>query len=488
MIPPEQLHLWQRRIPFLAALLFLLAALTFLFRPLWFDEVLTIDNFVIAPPLSRIYFLYEIPNNHIVFSFLEKLWIELLSFIGDVPFFLFRGFPVLTGCLALYLLARRMVRSCGFYAGGLFCFSLALSSVYGIFATGLRGYILGFLWTVLLILLGEKLWKRPSPFCYAAYFLLCLLAVGTTPTNLAALEGVALFYAPLLLRRKRGILRSAFLFLAPPAALALFYAPIHEKFFRCLKLGEGWFSAGGAVWNLYVSFGFVFAGLLPFVFAGVWVLWKKFPRFRVSCIAGILTFLLPLPAFFIFRAPAFPRVFFPLFPVWILLAAYAFSACLRQWKTIRKLWYLPLVLQIVWGIASVNCVENFSDLLFRDAKRDDLTSPYYARSGFHPPLLIQLLQKKMADGEDLIGFATFDSDYPSVLFALSCTDLPEGMILADPPNKPKIPAESLRVSGKNVYLISGDARDLEQAMQRFGFRRSVPVHVGTHQRLDQVMP
>ena len=40
----------------------LFAALPYLFRALWFDEVLTMEVFVHPLPLSRIYWSYNIPN------------------------------------------------------------------------------------------------------------------------------------------------------------------------------------------------------------------------------------------------------------------------------------------------------------------------------------------------------------------------------------------------------------------------------------------
>ena len=251
---------WSRRLPFCVTLLLLLSSFTYLFRPFWFDEVLTLDNFVMRPPLSRIYFLYEIPNNHIVFSMLEKVWINFLALFLNTPFFLFRGLSVLAGALAVFLLAKRMVRSCGLYGGGLLCAAFAASSACAIFATGVRGYMLGFLFTVLALLFAEKIVARPTLPGFLGFFLICLLSVGTTPTNLAALEAVALFHASFLWKRKRRLPSLLYLFAAPVLALVFFYAPIRGKFLRCLQLGEGWFSAGSAVWNLYASFALILLG------------------------------------------------------------------------------------------------------------------------------------------------------------------------------------------------------------------------------------
>ncbi|MEI3003863.1 MAG: hypothetical protein V8T87_04485 [Victivallales bacterium] len=79
---------------------------------------------------------------------------------------------------------------------------------------------------------------RPTLPGFLGFFLICLLSVGTTPTNLAALEAVALFHASFLWKRKRRLPSLLYLFAAPALALVFFYAPIHGKFLRCLQLGK----------------------------------------------------------------------------------------------------------------------------------------------------------------------------------------------------------------------------------------------------------
>lgn len=477
----------RKRIAYFALLLCLLSAFAHLFRAFWFDEVITLDNFVLYPPLSRIYFLYEIPNNHIVFSMLEKIWIGFLALFSDnTPFFLFRGLSVLAGASAVFLLTKRMVRSCGLYAGGLTALAFAASSACGVFMTGIRGYMLGFLFTVLLLALGEKLLKRPNGWSHLLYFLVCFLSVGTTPSNLAALYGAALFYMPALMRRRRykSIL---FFFTAPVAALVLFYAPIHEKFFRCMRLGEGWFSPESAMANLYLSFALTLVGILPFCVIGTARLWKRIPRLRTACAAGILILLLPLPAFFVFRAPVFPRVFFPLFPVWLLLAGYALRGYLKAQilKRNRMLCALPLVLQLLCTALLANAGDFASDFLFQSGRRDDLTMPYYARNGFDPQKIVSLIQDKARTGERPLVFITFDADYPSILFSASCTELPENTFIADLPKRPPV-ADLDLPRGGTVYLVTAGGEDLKRAMRRFGFTSAVPVWTGPYQRLDKV--
>jgi hypothetical protein len=472
-------HSWRRRIPFLAALLLVFSALPHLFRPFWFDEVITLENFVLYPPLFRIYFLYEIPNNHIVFSMLEKLWIELLGIFGAAPLFLFRGLPLICGLLGIFLLAKRMVRSCGPVAGGILCAAFAASPMCGVFATGLRGYMPGFLLTVLAIATAEKIVRKASPASFTLFFLIAVLAVGTTPTDLAALEGAALFHAALLLKRKRRMGSILYLLTAPVLALILFYMPIRRKFFHCLQLGEGWFSAGSAAWDLYVSFALVLIGLLPFCIAGSIFLWKKYSRLRLTCAAGILLFLLPLPAFFVFKAPAFPRVFFPLFPLWLLLCGYALSAWLKKHRA-----FVPLTAQLICTALLLSLTPCIGDLLFGDARHDDLTLPYYARQDFEPHKIIVLLQERVNAGVRPRLFASFDSDHPSLLFLAACSGVPEEVLLADLPNRPKLLSSDFH--GGECYLATADETDLERHMNRFGFRSSEALYIGPYQRLDRV--
>ena len=69
---------WYRFLPWIAGAAALFSASVQMFRMLWFDEVLTVD-LLMKLPFFRIYFAYEIPNNHIVFTLLEKLWFGAVS-------------------------------------------------------------------------------------------------------------------------------------------------------------------------------------------------------------------------------------------------------------------------------------------------------------------------------------------------------------------------------------------------------------------------
>lgn len=73
----------------------------FLFRPLWFDEALTVLNFALAPNPAAIYLNYSIPNNQICYTFLLRLWIEFQPAFLDTTVWL-RLLSVLLGAGTLF--------------------------------------------------------------------------------------------------------------------------------------------------------------------------------------------------------------------------------------------------------------------------------------------------------------------------------------------------------------------------------------------------
>ena len=87
------------------------SASSLLFRMLWFDEVLTV-NLLMKLPLHRLYFAYEIPNNHIVFTLLEKIWYSVVGMVTGFSYFYFRLVPLFCGGAAIVMLVRKMIRSC----------------------------------------------------------------------------------------------------------------------------------------------------------------------------------------------------------------------------------------------------------------------------------------------------------------------------------------------------------------------------------------
>lgn len=464
---------WYRILPWIVGLAAVFSASGLLFRMLWFDEVLTV-NLLMKLPLHRIYFAYEIPNNHIVFTLLEKIWYSAVSAVSGFSYYYFRMVPLLCGGAAIVLLVRKMIRSCGLPAGILVPGVFAVSSVFALYATAVRGYMTGFLLTVLALFCAEQVIKRGWFRDFLIYFLLTVLSVGTAPTNLAALAGVVLYFLPLGCRRgRRGIRRLFFLCVSPGIALLLFYLPIVNKFIGCIRLGEGWPSVSNAIYAFYTGTLFPVAGLLIFCAAGSWFILRKIPKLRWNLLCGLTILLMPLAAYAVMKVPPFPRVFFPLLPVWLFLFAHSLNGFFHWVRSRQSIIITVFVLQILI------CGAFFSDrnmyvgnyFYGPDGRSDDYIAPYYVRPSFEPNKLLEYLRKKYQEEGNFHVFAAFDADPPSLVFASSLLDFPEDVLLADPLNRPKTLRLQDYVGPK--YLICGNQSELDWMLKRFGFRSAV---------------
>ena len=464
---------WYRILPWIIGLAAVFSASGLLFRMLWFDEVLTV-NLLMKLPLHRIYFAYEIPNNHIVFTLLEKIWYSIVGMVTGFSYFYFRLVPLFCGAAAIVLLVRKMIRSCGLAAGVLVPGVFAVSSVFAMYATAVRGYMTGFLLTVLVMFCAEKLIRRAWFRDHLIYFILSVLSVGVAPSNLAALTGVVLYFLPLGFRRgRRGIRRLIFMAASPVIALVLFYLPILNKFIGCIRLGEGWPSASGGIYAFYTGSLFPVAGLLIFCAAGSLFIFRKFPKLRWNLLCGLALLLMPLAAYAVMKVPPFPRVFFPLLPVWLFLFAHSMNGFFH-WVHSRQ-----SVVFTVFALQAVFCAAFFSsramaagDFFYGpDGRNDDYLIPYYARPSFEPNRLLEYLRKKYQEEGKFHVFAAFDADPPSLAFASSLMDFPEDVLLVDPLNRPK----TLRLQDYPgpKYLICGNQPELNRTLARFGFRSAV---------------
>ena len=102
------LSVWKKRIPFLAVLILCLAAIPFLTRPPWFDEVLTLGWLTLG--FAKIPFTYPIPNNHIVYTMLLSLWNSAGGTLTDNWILFLRLLSLTTGSIALWLSSRILIR------------------------------------------------------------------------------------------------------------------------------------------------------------------------------------------------------------------------------------------------------------------------------------------------------------------------------------------------------------------------------------------
>ncbi|MDD3119552.1 MAG: hypothetical protein PHQ27_10255, partial [Victivallales bacterium] len=268
----HQMRRWQW-LPLAVAGIFCLA---WLFRPLWFDEALTRVEFVALSSPAQIYWRYNIPNNHILFTLLLRGWVELTGACGLGGGVIDRGLPLLITGGALTVSAVFWQRVGGKAAATMLLWALILSRPFEIYSMALRGYMLSFL-TITLALAAFRRWTASGKYRYCGYyFLAALAAVGTIPSNLAALVAVPLVFLP---ERGRDIFRLKFLLpaLLPVVALVMFYLPIRDKLLHNLALGEGWYDRGAAVGVVYGGWLFALLPVLAAAIPGAVTAWRQRP-------------------------------------------------------------------------------------------------------------------------------------------------------------------------------------------------------------------
>ena len=391
----------KRRIYLWLPVVALLAAVSpYLLRQLWFDEALTVLNFACLDSAAEIYTSYVIPNNQLFFTMVIHIWLKL--HLPFVPLDLWLRLPSLLCALALLIyLGRRFRRCCGALPLAVVLTGLAISPPFLVYATAVRGYMLGAFLTALA--LGSAL-----DFCAAyrlrdvvIYEVCVFLAVLTVPSNLAALAGAVLFVTPALGRKFWRDWRFYLIVLAPAAAFLVAYLPIWENFLQVARLGEGWQERGASVLCVYIAMFSAF-GILPLT-----LLWRGLrvgKKHAWQRLLRALVWLLPIPAAWMFKAAPFPRVYFPLFPVLALaVAAGLRDVSLINWKKFRLSRGLRheialsvamlTVFALWWGLWRSVSVKSALSERFGGDLGDDFFRGYYLRIWHKPADVAETLEK-----------------------------------------------------------------------------------------------
>ena len=434
--------------PFIIFILFAAFSRNMLNRPLWFDEALTVLNFALLETPAKIYNSYIIPNNQIIHTIFLHWWIKLFSFD------FLRLFPFICGFLSLFFLWQ-MRRKSGNTAAFITLSALAISFPFAIYSTALRGYMLsgtavaGGAWMVTRYL--EKGKKR----FLAGWFAFSLLGMGTMPGTLAGIAG-ALLWA--LGYCRWDIFKKWRLYLAgitPAVAFIIFYLPIRTDLLRCAALGEGW--ASGSAMLLALAMGIVFT-FLPLLIPAV--LGKIKPcRLTPKCF-HLLIWLLPVPAAYLFKVAPFPRVFFPLFPVFALLLADGINDFLalmrfkRGAKYAEKMALLITLGACFWGAAGHMEVvrEKISALHPCPGGQEDLIDCHFVKRKFSPQFTAKEF-KKHFNGVPAV-YATFGSDPWALMYAFMEAGVESQIVFDGPAGKVSgIPQFAIKHVDENKKLL-----------------------------------
>jgi hypothetical protein len=451
-----------------------------IFRALWFDEALTFMNFAALPGPAEIYHNYVIPNNHIIYTIALKYWAGLYQPVVAFDVHL-RLLSVILTFAAFALMIFRWKKTCGIMAVSLVCLCFAFSLPFAIYAVAVRGYMLSFLLIVAALELA-RLWMRGGGWkTGAGYFIVSLLAVGTIPSNIIALGAVVLCFAGFPLKNRKFIARFAFLAIMPLLALLLFYFPLWNVITaKILKLKEGWNDGVAAMILLYSAWAISF---LPVILAAILVLPLAFGRkkSRLNAALAVLILLLPVPFFFALSPAPFPRVFFPLWPVWMYLLCCGLGrllafARLKKYRIAAKP-VLPLVIFAIvifaWGMVQQGTQKELSAKLAGTQALDDYFSPYYMHSYFNPFDTVKSLQTQDEAEFPHKVYISFNADPYSIIFYGNMLGVPFDVWRFDGPRG----RVSVLEDDCRRAILSGEG-DKNQFLERFKGKTLEPLSAG----------
>jgi len=439
-------------------------ALAALGRPLWFDEVLTLTNFVFGRSIGQIYHSYVIPNNHILYSFLLRGWCEMPLFGGLVTHF--RLLSCLLGLGFMVSFAAVFRKRLGMSIAVLLLLGFVLSPAALIYGTAVRGYMLSALLTIFVLHFAFCFAAEPTKKNGILYTLFSLLAVATIPSNLFAIGCAVCAVIPVMgthFWKKR---QFYYLVLLPFVTLMLFYGPILPDLLRCFALHEGMGDRWGVLYQLLLAASSILTFFLPFALAGT-LKAVSLKRLKRTWPRWVLLFLPFLPCFVLTVAP-FPRTFFACAPVLLYCAGLGgrhllAAARLRRGKASGKtLFYFCFFAMLLAGGFVQSHREMLSSRCGGEAF-DDFFAPYYVRKGFAPDKLVGFLQKEFPDAHI---YCTFDSDPYSILFCSDCFGGDGNRFGFDNPRG--------RAQGKFDFIIARHDESAEPLESRFG-AKPIPV-------------
>lgn len=388
---------------------FILGIRDALFRELWFDEALTVGEFMYLPNIAAIYQNYIIPNNHIVYTIFLKIWNELYTNAFSLDFY-WRLFSVLTAAITIGVMFERWRKRYGIATLALVLFAFSYSLPFEIYSTAIRGYMLSMLWIVLSLEFARYWVFKANWQSGTGYFIFSLLAIGTIPSNLLALGGIVIFFFPYFGFKKVFKWKFIYLAMTPLVATAIFYLPISQRVAGILKLHEGWNSGFTVARIVSSSFVIAFFPLIIAAVAGGIVYFRRTKNMKF--LWSLLVLLIPLAIVFLRDPAPFPRVFVTLWPLWILLLCAGlrhFIAAYRVRKSHLPIAVFLLVTSIVWGMLCHRYKDNLKRVFHGEQHLDDFFSPYYMAPKHKPFNLIQKI-KKLAGDNEISVYLSFNAE------------------------------------------------------------------------------
>ncbi len=369
---------------------FLLRTFAWASAELWYDEVLTLQRFIL-PHLgepSAILRDYPIANNHLLFTLVEAWWLRVLGGLFDE--YLLRLPSLLFGLATVATVLLHWRRLLGLRVAALGALTLAISPVFTAYAYQMRGYSLSLLLATLAIsglleLLPAAEGDAPPRTALGSALL------GATGLALPLVMPTNLLFAPvlatlgwLLLRRDGQRPTTALLKLLPWCVGTLlgaaYYLTILDQVRRALAEPDGWNSAWLVAGNLLLGVAVHLGAPLVLTLLCAWrqgraAAWPALRPLLWGAASLTLVTALGLALSRSGHAP-FPRVFLVLLPAATLLPLLACRWLDADQKP--RLLLNTALAALVCGILVERLAEGVTDTqLKRGIIPDNLLQQYY---------------------------------------------------------------------------------------------------------------
>ncbi|MGN0891976.1 MAG: hypothetical protein ACI4Q0_01705 [Oligosphaeraceae bacterium] len=478
----------------LLCLFLLLRSLPWLLGDLWYDEVLSLQLFLLPKEsLWEVFRDYRIANNHFLANAIQWLWLRLSpAAAGSEP--LLRLPSLLLSLGTLLLVQRQWSRWLGAPLALWTAFLLAASPLFAAFAIYMRGYPLAlFLSTLALTLLLFRL-ERPT-FRNGLGLFLCALGLPLVMPS-AATAPLALCVAGALLCREGPLpqrLRRACRLLWPlllgASSGCAYYLTLWEDFQRARVDSGGWSSGWLVALHLLAAFAL---HLLP----ALLLLPQARARGGLSrplalaggALAAILAALLA-------AAPGghapFPRVFLPLLPLLTLGTVLPLkgSPAFPQSPDPRvtspgRLLPLAILPGLLLGFLGDKITQ--WQMAQGAPPPQNLLQQYYRGDQGNSLWAQALAAQAPDDGSPAPPLAINPTDAPSFLLYWNAQsppgDTPKNRPLVFPSNRPPKHLLPPLESGQELLLLAHNQRELQDYLALLGLPEPIPATAGDTRR------
>ncbi len=458
--------------------LFLARAAAWAMEELWYDEILSLNLFVMRPDsIFAVFRDYRIANNHFLANAVQWLWCRIFPAVPGSELFL-RVPSLLFGLGTLLVIACYWKKWLGKKFALVTAFLMAASPVFVAFAYQMRGYSLAMFLSTLAVTAAYARKEAPTAKNGIALFLTSLALPLVMPS--AAMLPMAIcasFALPWILREKDASLKALLQRVWPCAAGAFlgvaYYLTLWAEFQRARRESGGWESAWMVAAHLLLAFGLHLA-----LYA--WPLSKKALKNSAvrSMLFGVLAAIaavLILPSA-VGRAP-FPRVFLPLLPMLTMAAAIAAKDFPKlDDMPLKKLISLAILPGLFLGIATDYLNSYLLDNY--DTPPQNLLVQYYRGQSPNRLWTSLILERKT----ELLEVEKYDiallnpTDEPAFRFYKQFVDIPEEeKTIAFFPANFNLQESPIRNYAPHLVIYARNENEARNTLETQGIPRDTPL-------------